>query len=272
MQLSTIKIPTSHGAVAVEVCGHGYPIVFIHGESACRHAFRKQLGAPLLSRYRCIAFDLPGHGDSDDARDPGRTYTRLGLAGCALELLDELNVPQAVIVGASLGGHVAIEMLAASRIPRGLLLMGTPAVGSNMAEGFTGSVIEELSAIEEFDQADAERFAEATFGDDYEPFMTEAFKRTDRRFRTTLFEAARSGAGADLRAMLASSDVPTAIVNGECDRFVDLNDVEDVPYGNLWRGQCFRVPFASHSPYWCMSGETNRLLADFLGEICGGKA
>src|ERR1700709_1908258 len=110
-------ISTSHGSLAVEESGEGgMPVLLIHGNSSCRGVFRRQLDGRLGRRYRLIAFDLPGHGESSNASDPQRTYTRGGLAGAAVELLGTLDVAEAVVLGWSLGGHIAIDML--SRFPR----------------------------------------------------------------------------------------------------------------------------------------------------------
>jgi pimeloyl-ACP methyl ester carboxylesterase len=59
----------------------------------------------LAESYRLIAFDLPRHGQSSDAPDPSRTYTRPGLADATTELLEKLSIERAR------GGHIAIEMI-----------------------------------------------------------------------------------------------------------------------------------------------------------------
>ena len=265
-------IQTSHGRIAVETRGHGFPVVFIHGNSACRQVFRKQVASPFLEGYRLITFDLPGHGDSDDAPDPERTYTRPGLANLTIELLGELGVSNAAIVGASLGGHVAIEMLAHSAIARGLFLMGTPAVGTNMAEGFRGKPLNGLGSQSELTPEQAERFARTVFGADFERFMLLAIERTDREFRSTLFAAADRGAGINQRDALATTRLPTAIVNGNDDQIINLDYVESVPYSNLWRGKCFRISSASHSPFWETPDFVNFLLSNFLTDLSGKAA
>ncbi|MGV6876425.1 alpha/beta fold hydrolase [Pseudochelatococcus sp. B33] len=270
MQMTTRRdIQTSHGMIAVETKGQGFPVVFIHGNSACRQVFRKQIASPLLDGYHLITFDLPGHGDSDDASDRERTYTRPGLADLVEELLGKLDINDAAIVGASLGGHIAIEMLARSGIPRGLFLMGTPAVGTNMAEGFIGNPLNGLASQGRLSSREAERFARAVFGADFELFMQMAIERTDREFRNTLFAAARRQAGVNQREALTSTSIPTAIVNGENDRIINLDYVDSVPYANLWRGKCFRIPHASHSPFWETPEFVNLLLFNFLKELKG---
>ena len=75
------ELSTSHGSIVVEEAGDGdLPVLLIHGNSLSREVFRKQLGGALSRKYRLVAFDLPGHGESGDALDASRTYTRPGLA------------------------------------------------------------------------------------------------------------------------------------------------------------------------------------------------
>ena len=109
-------LATSHGSIAVEETGHGgFPILLIHGNSSCRGVFRNQMEGPLAKNHRLIAFDLPGHGQSSDAPDPSRSYTRPGFADAAIEFLGMLGVVDVVVFGWSLGGHIALEM--APRLP-----------------------------------------------------------------------------------------------------------------------------------------------------------
>jgi pimeloyl-ACP methyl ester carboxylesterase len=47
--------------------------------------------------HRFIAFDLPGHGESSNAIDPMRSYTRPGFADATVELLEKLGVTEAIV-------------------------------------------------------------------------------------------------------------------------------------------------------------------------------
>ena len=59
----------------------------------------------LAERFRVIAFDHRGHGESEVPTGP---YTIDDLGGDVLELLDTLGVDQASYVGISLGGAVGL--------------------------------------------------------------------------------------------------------------------------------------------------------------------
>tara|TARA_R110002051_G_scaffold189646_1_gene258871 strand:- start:315 stop:1166 length:852 start_codon:yes stop_codon:yes gene_type:complete len=261
------EVLTSHGLVAVETRGEGYPVLFIHGNSGCRQYFRKQMGSPLFAGCRLIAFDLPGHGESADATDPQRTYTRSGLADLTMELLHLLGVDNAAIVGHSLGGEVAIELLGKSTIPAGIFLMGTAASGANRADAFRRNPVNALASRPDLTETEAQQLAVTLFGDDFEPFMLSAILRTDPLFRRTLFAAARNGRRPSQRDILISTRIPTAIVNGENDDLVDRKYIEGIPYGNLWHDKCFRIPFTCHFVFWQSSSIVNTILAEFLREL-----
>lgn len=262
------RVSTSHGQIAVETAGTKGPVVLlIHGNSSCRAVFRKQMQSAITGRARLIAFDLPGHGESSDAPDPERTYTRSGLAAAAVEVLGALSVDEATVYGWSLGGHVAIEMI--HRFPgmRALMISGTPPVGrDNMAEGFVRSPGAALAGKEVMTEDERATFIAAIFGSSAEPFLLRAVARTDGRFRKRLFEAARTGDGVNQRKAVESCTVPLAIVNGADDGIVNLDYIERVNYASLWDDRCHRLPGAGHACFWQTPEAFNPLFERFVAE------
>jgi pimeloyl-ACP methyl ester carboxylesterase len=262
-------VATSHGSLAVEESGAGGMVVlFIHGNSSSRAVFRKQLRARLAEKYRLIAFDLPGHGESSDAPDPIRSYTRGSFADAAVELLDTLGVGEAVVFGWSLGGHIAIDMI--SRFPgmRGLMIVGTPPVGhDNMASGFAGLPQASAAGREHLSAAEIDGFVEAIFGASAEPFLRDAVARADGRFRKRLFEAVRAGGQPDQRVIVKESAIPIAVVNGALDRFVNLDYIDSVAFGNLWEGHCHRLTGLGHAPFFEAPDGFNLVLERFLRDV-----
>ena len=67
---------------AYESEGTGRPIVLIHGNSSSSRVWSKQLEGSLGKKYRLIAIDLPGHGDSAPAPDPEKDYSAAGYSAC----------------------------------------------------------------------------------------------------------------------------------------------------------------------------------------------
>lgn len=249
------------------------PLLMIHGNSSCRGVFARQVRSELAGECRLITFDLPGHGQSDDAPDPVRTYSRPGLADCAIELLARLGVSEAVVLGWSLGGHIAIEMLPRFRGMKGLVLTGTPPVWrGGMAEGFVASPAAGLPGRRDLSEAEVDEFARMMFGTPVEPFLRQALRRADGRCRQRLFEASRAGHGVDQRLAVEGSALPIAVINGEADPLVRLEFVESVAYGNLWDERCHRLGGVGHAAFWHAAGVFNALVGRFLGDLERGAA
>jgi pimeloyl-ACP methyl ester carboxylesterase len=83
----------------------GPPVLFLHGGSA--HAHWWDFTLPLLAdRFRCIALDLRGHGESGQAADG--SYGLLAHAGDVAEVVRALDLAGGGVVGHSFGGWVAM--------------------------------------------------------------------------------------------------------------------------------------------------------------------
>ncbi|SCX23060.1 acetoin dehydrogenase E2 subunit dihydrolipoyllysine-residue acetyltransferase [Agrobacterium sp. DSM 25558] len=82
----------------------------IHANSVCKGTFHFQIEA-LAGERRVIAVDLPGHGQSSDAIDPLRTYNFNGYASAICEVIGALGLDRFAILGHSLAGHVALELV-----------------------------------------------------------------------------------------------------------------------------------------------------------------
>ena len=97
-----------HGdRVAYRDAGSGDVLLLIHGMAGSSNTWRAMM--PHLSkRYRVIAPDLLGHGQS---AKPRADYSLGAFAVWLRDLLDELGVASATIVGQSLGGGVAMQFV-----------------------------------------------------------------------------------------------------------------------------------------------------------------
>jgi 3-oxoadipate enol-lactonase len=89
--------------------GEGEPLVLIMGFGGDQTAWAFQLAA-FAARYRVIAFDNRGVGQSDA---PDQPYTTRMMAGDALGLMDALGVDNAHVLGVSMGGMIAQELVLA---------------------------------------------------------------------------------------------------------------------------------------------------------------
>lgn len=116
--------------VAVQVDGSGDPIVFLHGLGSTSESWQSTidcLGGSMLT----IAIDLAGHGRS--ARDRG-DYSITANAVLVRGVLDRLGIDQALIVGHSYGGGVALaEAVIFPEKVAGLALVASGGLGPEAA-------------------------------------------------------------------------------------------------------------------------------------------
>jgi 2-hydroxy-6-oxonona-2,4-dienedioate hydrolase len=110
--------------------GAGHPLILLHGSGAGATGwsnFSPNIG-PLSAKYRVLAVDMPGWGQSDAVTADERDH-----AEATIQLMDELGIEKAALVGNSMGGMTAIRV--ASKYPdrvSHLITMGPGATGVRM--------------------------------------------------------------------------------------------------------------------------------------------
>lgn len=262
---------TPHGRLAwVESGGKGPAVIFIHGNSSCKEMFGRQFSAPMAARYRFIAFDLPGHGKSADAPEPAKTYSITGFADAAMALMDALKVERAVVMGWSLGGHAALEMMARWPGTAAAWITGTPpAGGADMGEAFLPSDKMGLTFKPDFTEEEARTQVQGGLGEDVpmEPWMLAASLRADGRFRPLMLQSAVEGRDLDGRKIAGEAPQPLAVVTGGAEPYVNNAFLETVTYRNLWDGKVHVLPGLGHAPFWEAPDVFNPLFERFLGEV-----
>lgn len=86
--------------------GQGPAVLLCHGFPECWYSWRHQMTALADAGFHAIAPDLRGYGQTD-APMPVDQYTLLHLVGDVIDLLDALDLPQAMIVGHDWGAPIA---------------------------------------------------------------------------------------------------------------------------------------------------------------------
>ena len=127
-----VRIKTPGGDISVwdsNPTSNSPVIVFAHNNSGCKEFFIKQFedSSPLRRNYRLIALDYLGHGESDNSIESRREseYTINGYADNIRLVMKKMNILKYFVVGVSLGGHVAIQMLPFDEVC-GIVISGTP--------------------------------------------------------------------------------------------------------------------------------------------------
>lgn len=261
-------IATSAGALRItESEGPGLPILMIHGTGSCRAVFDKQLDSPLALRHRLIAVDLPGHGESEDAADPA-AYSLRGMTHTVTELVERLELERFMVLGWSLGGHIAIEMVEHKGLA-GLMVCGAPPVARGtlaMLRAFRPSWDMPLASKEEYSDRDVARFFALCYGRGATPELLAAVRRADGRVRAATVRSMTRGECLDQKRAVETARVPIALVNGREEPFVRLSYLDTLAGPSLWHGVPLVIEEAGHAPFWDQPTEFNEVLAAFASD------
>lgn len=103
-------LTTPSGTLHYREQGHGTPLVLLHANPGDSRDFEAVMPA-LAERYRVIALDWPGYGQSS-APLRADTLTVLDFYQTLLEFIAMLRLPPALFIGNSVGGNAAARLAA----------------------------------------------------------------------------------------------------------------------------------------------------------------
>jgi len=198
--------------------GQGQPVVLIHGVGLNKEMWGGQV-VGLATNYRVITYDMLGHGASPR---PAAGTPLLGYADQLLELLDHLQLPQATVIGFSMGGLVARAF--ALHYPERLTsLVVLNSVFNRSPEQRAGVIARTAQAAEHGPDANAEAALSRWFSREYQaanPAQIAALRETlagndPQGYLTTyeLFATQDMYRADDLKSLR----VPTLVATGELD-------------------------------------------------------
>ncbi|KAF2036465.1 alpha/beta-hydrolase [Setomelanomma holmii] len=293
--MSSFTLETDQGLISITdtaLRNDSSTLFLIHGNSSSSRIFHHIFCSPTITqRWRIVTFDLPGHGSSSKAPDPGKSYHMRGYADLAVHILEHLNIESVIVLGWSLGGHIGIEMVSLIKSPstyvnskkiklRGIMITGTPpALGRDQVrQGFTMAnehgdlgLAGQQYWSEEETRAFSTNSAAAGIVKFWEPWMHEDAKNTDGRARMIMARnfvgSGDEGAvGVDQRSVVESEDVLIAVVNGAEEQFVNLEYLEGIRWKRLWKGECVRLEGLHHAPFWEDPVGFEKVLVEFCEE------
>ena len=270
---SQIFVVNDHIISAFVEQGSRRPVVFIHGNSATKAAWLRQIAAVRERGHAVLALDLPGHGESYDSPRPEKTYNFKGYAHVVGDVLKQLQWQSFHVVGWSLGGHIGLELLATNKRLASLLIVGTPPIvlrPESATAAFHTTPSMALTGKHHFSDGEAIAFGTSFMGG--ERFLTleilNAVRRTDGRAREIMVNSAKAGTGgADEREAVQTSPKPLCVVHGEDEPFIRLDYLQKLSYRALWRESIQVIPNTGHAPH-CQSPATfNKILLEFLADV-----
>jgi len=236
----------------------GMPVLFLHGFSNDRHVWQDvALGLP--ERYRPVAFDLRGHGESDWSIE-GR-YHPLDHARDVSCVLDALEIDRAFVVGHSLGGSVA-TLFAAARPERvaGLVLVDTgPSLSTAAWQSASDDVAQTARSYAAVDEFRALLGLAYPFGDAValdrlarSSLVERADGRYEPRLDPLLLENGGTaeeweGVESMLWSALGKLDCPAMVLRGDRSAMLSEEVTRRMVGSALEDGYCETIPSAGHA-------------------------
>lgn len=264
-------VTTRHGKIAVADTKVGLQtILFIHGNSSCKEAFTHQF-QHFSSHYRVVAFDLPGHGVSPNAR-PEEDYSIEAFAEIALDIVAELKLGRPIIFGWSLGGYVALEYAASGHPLTGLAICGTAPVSvfpDDMPKGYIPSPHMELAGKRFHSRFEKQTYAFQTVGPEKPDTKIpwNAVWRTDGKAREYTFAKLKTVNWPRQIKTLTDGHISFAMINGAEDPFINHSYCRSLPYGRLWQNTVQNINGGGHAPFLLQPQHFNTLFADYLSSL-----
>lgn len=254
--------------------GSGQPVVLIHGWPLSQRMWESQILALCDGGYRCIAYDRRGFGDSGK---PSGGYDYDSFASDLNDLMTQLDVHDAMLVGFSMGGGEVVRYVARygrGRVAKAALLASvTPFLlkTADNPSGVDGAVFDGM-----IEGAKADRVA---FFEQFLPnyFNYEAgtglsadllpFNKWLAWNASALgtVECIRAFGTTDFRADLDSLTVPTLIAHGDSDRIVPLEISSKLAHEQIKGSRLEVIKGAPHGFAATHGMQLNELLLDFLG-------
>lgn len=244
--------------------GDGPALVFSHGLLMDSSMFEPQVAA-LKSRYRCIAWDERGHGQT--ATGVCAPFSYYDSADDLAALLAHLGIAQAVLIGMSQGGYLSLRCaLAHPEIVRALVLINTQALPEDPAQ-MTGyqPMLQEwaVNGLSEKRAATIEYFI---LGEQWPGAAAwrEKWKNTAPADLLQSFQTL--GARDDISQQIGRIAVPALVIHSDGDRSIDLPSAQAMADA-LADAQFVMVPGAGHASNLTHPHTVNPAIAAFLATL-----
>lgn len=251
--------------------------LLIHGWSSSWYAMSPLIGL-LSQRFRCLAVDLPGYGQSPP---PDERITILDYADLLAEFIAQVSDGPVVLIGHSMGGMISVTIAERHPVLVERMVLLNPTITGKLSM-YINSVITPIFMMERigvfrFIINAGERllvgisdnimrpasFAERTdiTEEDYKRIRSDTRRPGQARTRGQCFFAMREN---DLTDRLRKIQTPALVIWGAEDNTVPLRDAGVV--ADEWPGADLRIlPNAGHWPQFEAPDNTRRLIASYLG-------
>ena len=238
-------------------------ILLLHGFGGDLDNWMFNLGA-LSEKHRLLALDLPGHGKSSKTIiDPSIK----GMEKIVSKFLELLDLTSVNIVGHSMGGAIAIQMLLDHpQTVKSLTLIGSAGLGTNINSDYLNGFVESQTP-QEMTRVLQQLFADESLVSRQLVEEILNYKRMDgvETALKALSETLKSlGQQTILADNLVASGKPVQLIWGREDRIMPVSHAENFSAAVGTNVEIEIFESAGHMVHMEKASEVNRCLLDFL--------
>ncbi|GEO97712.1 alpha/beta fold hydrolase [Methylobacterium haplocladii] len=266
------------------VRGRGRPVVLLHGNGTMAEDFVIcGLIERLATRYRVIAIDRPGFGHT--ARPRARVWTAVEQAQLMHRVLAALKVERPLVVGHSWGTLVALALAAGGlRELRGLVLLSgyyypsrradvtmsktlaMPGIG-DAARAMMNPAMGRLVAAQAFRQVFRPQAVPPRFEAE---FPVEIAMGPTQMRASTEDASTMNTAASGLQHTYPRLDLPVAILTGDADAVVDIDEQSRRLHGEIAGSTLKILPGLGHMIHYAALGPIDRAIDGLMAP--GGRS
>jgi pimeloyl-ACP methyl ester carboxylesterase len=228
----------------------------------------------MLSSFRLIAFDLPGHGLSSRSSDPMEDYTFRGYIRILSEVILKLQLKKFILVGNSMGGHIALEANPSLADCLGVFAMTMPVTKPIMLDKLylNGELLGRVY-INNPAESDVLAYAQSLLrsgATDIPDFVKSDFYKTDPNVHQAIVQMIVKEEYEDETKIISTTEATIAIVVGAQEQVHDLTYLDKLSLP-VWKAHPLFVSDAGHLLQWENSSVVNQWLYSFAEECMAAK-
>lgn len=212
--------------------GQGKPVIFIHGWPSSHALWEYQL-QELPKKFRCIAYDRRGFGNSDK---PWNGYDYNTFSDDLNAVIETLNLSDVTLIGFSMGGGEVVRYLSkygSDKVSKIVLVAAVTPFLLQTADNKDGAPQKKIDEMIEGVEKDRPNFL-AGFGKAFfgvstphkqvsEELLQWAHYLTLPATQRATTECIRAFSATDFREDCKAVNVPTLIIHGDADKIVPID-------------------------------------------------
>ena len=261
------RLRSDDAEIVYEIQGNGPPVILLH-PFPCHHEFWNPIAPALHSRYRLIAPDLRGHGDSEIGEGPALMSKH---AQDVARVMDAAGIGKAAFIVCSIGGYIFFEFWRRFRERVSAFVLCNSRPQADTVEARTNRLKVAADVLEQGTEPFLEGMIPKLMGRTTvgrRPDLVDGARCMMRKMSPQDISLVQRGMAErpDSVGDLKTINVPTLIVMGEEDVLSTVADGE-LMRQSIADSQMKMIPKAGHCAPWEQPAAGGKILRQFLDSV-----